>query len=86
MREGGFPTRAELIRLQGDAICAAFEESGSMAEVARAVRAFGTGRLEHAARARSSEAKAEAKVAVPSLTSTVLAAWLVADPEVHIDI
>ncbi|MDE0233027.1 MAG: hypothetical protein OXN93_12170 [bacterium] len=35
MREGGFPTRAELIRLQGDAICAAYEESGSMAEVAR---------------------------------------------------
>ena len=35
MREGGFPTRADLIRLQGDAICAAYEESGSMAEVAR---------------------------------------------------
>ena len=35
MREGGFPTRAELIRLQADAICAAYEESGSMAEVAK---------------------------------------------------
>ena len=35
MREGGFPTRAELIRLQGDAICAAYQQSGSMAEVAK---------------------------------------------------
>ncbi len=35
MRDGGFPTRAELIRLQGDAICAAYRESGSMAEVAK---------------------------------------------------
>ena len=25
MREGGFPTRAELVRLQGDAICAAYQ-------------------------------------------------------------
>ena len=84
MREGGFPGRAELIRLQGDAICAAYEESGSMAAGCEAVRALETGRLEHAARARSSEAKAEAKVAVPSLTRTVLAAWLVADPRVYI--
>ena len=35
MREGGFPTRAELIRLQGDAICAAYQQSGSMAKVAK---------------------------------------------------
>ena len=35
MREGGFPNRAEMIRLQRDAICAAYEESGSMAEVAK---------------------------------------------------
>ena len=35
MREGGFPTRSELIRLQGDAICAAYQQSGSMAEVAK---------------------------------------------------
>jgi len=35
MREGGFPTRAELIRLQGDAICAAYQQSGSMAEVTK---------------------------------------------------
>lgn len=31
----GFPTRAELIRLQRDAICAAYEESGSIGEVAK---------------------------------------------------
>ena len=35
MREGGFPTRAELIRLQGDAICAAYQKNGSMAAVAK---------------------------------------------------
>ncbi|MCY4648720.1 MAG: hypothetical protein OXE73_17805 [Gammaproteobacteria bacterium] len=35
MREGGFPNRAELIRLQRDAICAAYEDVGSMAEVAK---------------------------------------------------
>ena len=35
MREGGFPTRAELIELQRDAICAVYEESGSMADVAK---------------------------------------------------
>ena len=35
MREGGFPNRAEMIRLQRDAICAAYEESGSMATVAK---------------------------------------------------
>ncbi len=35
MREGGFPTRAELIELQRDAICAAYEQSGSMSEVAK---------------------------------------------------
>ena len=35
MREGGFPTRAEVIELQRDAICAAYEESGSMADVAK---------------------------------------------------
>ena len=35
MRERGFPNRAEMIRLQRDAICAAYEESGSMAEVAK---------------------------------------------------
>jgi transcriptional regulator of aromatic amino acid metabolism len=35
LREGGFPTKAELIELQRDAICAAYEESGSMLEVAK---------------------------------------------------
>ena len=35
MRQGGFPTRAEVIELQRDAICAAYEESGSMSEVAK---------------------------------------------------
>ena len=35
MGEGGFPTRAELIELQRDAICAAYEQSGSMSEVAK---------------------------------------------------
>ena len=35
MQEGGFPAKAELIELQRDAICAAYEESGSMAEVAK---------------------------------------------------
>ncbi len=35
MREGGFPTRAALIELQRDAICAAYEQSGSMSEVAK---------------------------------------------------
>ena len=35
MREGGFPAKAELIELQRDAICAAYEESGSMSEVAK---------------------------------------------------
>ena len=35
MRESGFPNRAELIRLQGDAICAAYAASGSMGEVAK---------------------------------------------------
>ena len=49
-----------------------------------AVRAFGTGRLEHAARARRSEAKAEATVAVPSLTRTVPNSMAGADPEVCI--
>ena len=29
MREGGFPTRAELIRLQGDAICAAYQRAAA---------------------------------------------------------
>ena len=35
MQEGGFPAKAELIELQRDAICAAYEESGSMSEVAK---------------------------------------------------
>ena len=35
VREGGFPTRAEVIELQRDAICAAYEESGSMGDVAK---------------------------------------------------
>jgi len=74
MREGGFPTRAEMIRLQGDAICAAYQQSGSMAEVAKRFALSEQARLEHAAHAWCSEAKAEAKVAVPSLTRTVLAA------------
>lgn len=35
MREGGFPTMAEVTELQHDAICAAYQESGSMANVAK---------------------------------------------------
>ena len=66
MREGGFPTRAELIRLQGDAICAAYGE-GQHGGGCEAVRAFGTGRLEHAACAWRPDTKTEAAVAVPPL-------------------
>ncbi|MDE0260180.1 MAG: hypothetical protein OXR82_17565 [Gammaproteobacteria bacterium] len=34
-RESGFPTRGEMARLQGDAICAFYEKHGNVAEVSR---------------------------------------------------
>ncbi len=66
MREGGFPNRADLIRLQRDAICAAYEESGSMAEVAKRFALSEQAVSKHAARAWRPDAKAEAAVAVPA--------------------
>ena len=67
MREGGFPTRAELMRLQRDAICAAYQRKRQHGGGCEAVCAIGTGRLEHAARAWRSDPEADAAVGQPNL-------------------
>ena len=66
MREGGFPSRAELIPVAGRCDLRGLRGERQHAGGCEAVCAVGTVRLEHAACAWRSDAEAEATVAVPA--------------------